>query len=256
MGLKQGMVTDDTTMSLALGNTIINTQRINPYDIAHAFSDWLKAKPIDVGNTVRRGIQNFRITNDPFVSENGHSAGNGACMRCLPIAISTLNKPRTDVILANKYQGHITHNNKLSDVGTQCVIDMVQMAINGNDLESVLSGPVSDLTRIHKEFQFHEHPASNPSGYIVDTLKTVFESLASTESFEDCLVRVVNRGGDADTTGAIAGMIAGSLYGFESIPEHWIDQLDANVHSECEYQAKMLYQLRDNIHISDSNPLI
>ena len=254
--LKPGKITDDTSMSLALGETIIQTQRINPYDIAHSFSAWLKSNPIDVGNTVRRGIQYFRTTNDPCTSENDNAAGNGACMRSLPIAIATLDKAHTDVVQANLYQNHITHNNALSDAGTQCVIDMVQLALQGESINVLFSGPVVQLIKSHPEFGFYSHHVNNPSGYIVETLQAVFQSLSSTDSFETCLIDIVNRGGDADTTGAIAGMIAGALYSRDNIPKHWMNKLDPDIYIDCESQAKKLYDMRMNIHISDSNPLI
>ena len=254
--LQPGHVTDDTSMSLAMGKTIIENQRINPYDIAHSFSMWLKSKPIDIGNTVRRGIQHFRVTNDPCSPESEYAAGNGACMRCLPVAIATLAMGRSYVLRANLHQSHVTHTNKLSDAGTQCVIDMIQMALRGEDLSSLLAGPVVDLINIQPEFDFHKNEITNPSGYIVDTLQAVFQALSETSSFEECLVNVVNRGGDADTSGAIAGMIAGSLYGLSGIPKRWLESLDPEIADECEFQAGRLYDLRNDIHISDSNPLI
>jgi len=53
---------------------------------------------------------------------------------------------------------------------------------------------------------------------------------------------VVNQGGDADTTGAIAGMIAGALYGQEQIPRVWLRKLDKNVRKEIEELVpKLLY---------------
>lgn len=34
-----------------------------------------------------------------------------------------------------------------------------------------------------------------------------------------------NMGGDADTIAAICGGLAGAYYGFEAIPERWVDAL-------------------------------
>ncbi|HBO69454.1 MAG TPA: hypothetical protein DD658_04630, partial [Deltaproteobacteria bacterium] len=58
--------------------------------------------------------------------------------------------------------------------------------------------------------------------------------------FEECLVRIVNQGGDADTTGAIAGMIAGAFYGTSAIPGKWLRKLDETVRSEAEAHAVRL----------------
>ncbi len=53
-----------------------------------------------------------------------------------------------------------------------------------------------------------------------------------TNTFEDCLIRVVNRGGDADTTGAMVGALAGALYGLDAIPKRWLKALQKEVREE------------------------
>ncbi len=42
-------------------------------------------------------------------------------------------------------------------------------------------------------------------------------------SYEEAVLKAVNLGGDTDTTGAVAGGIAGIYYGFSSIPQKWIE---------------------------------
>ena len=71
----------------------------------------------------------------------------------------------------------------------------------------------------------------------------MFQSFFDTDDFRDCLIDVVNRGGDADTTGAIAGMLAGALYGMDDIPETWLKTLDTNTGRSCTVQARALIQL-------------
>lgn len=46
--------------------------------------------------------------------------------------------------------------------------------------------------------------------------------LLTTESLEEALIDVVNLGGDADSTGAILGALAGALYGASSLPDRWL----------------------------------
>ena len=67
---------------------------------------------------------------------------------------------------------------------------------------------------------------------MVDTLRTVFDAFFSTDNFEDCVVKTVNRGGDADTTGSIAGAIAGARYGVDAIPQRWLRALDPDLREE------------------------
>jgi ADP-ribosylglycohydrolase len=49
--------------------------------------------------------------------------------------------------------------------------------------------------------------------------------LLTTDSFEEALIEVVNLGGDADSTGAILGALAGAHYGADAIPTRWLEGL-------------------------------
>jgi len=244
LNLKVGQVTDDTTMALALGSAILAQGRVQAQPVAEAFDAWMRAKPVDIGNTVRRGLLRFRETGQTEMPENEHDAGNGAAMRVLPAALATLNQPEEVVRLACLTQAHITHNNPLSDAGTVCLALMVRDAIGGADKYRLLHERAHPLARLHPEFTFRAvRQQANPSGYIADTVVAVFQALFDTDDFESCLVDVVNRGGDADTTGAIAGMLAGAMYGRAAIPKRWLDALDPAMRLACEEQAAALVKL-------------
>lgn len=250
--LKAGQVTDDTTMSLALGEAILARQAIDPRAIGAAFDAWMRAKPVDIGNTVRRGILNYRNSGAISVEPNEHDAGNGACMRVLPVALTTLYQSSEEIAAAVKLQAHMTHNNPLSDAASNCVVQMVQRALSGVAKVELLFGAVRALTQQHPEFLFRQRNADNPSGYIVHTLRAVFQAFFDTDSFEECLIEVVNRGGDADTTGAIAGMIAGAHYGLETIPDRWLKSLDKETARQCRKQATALMALSDKNRNNES----
>lgn len=238
--LQAGQVTDDTTMSLALGEAILG-HGIDAVAMAQGLDGWMRGKPVDIGNTVRRGLLRFRISGEPHGMVDEHDAGNGACMRSLPIALATLGWPQERVNAAMVAQNHITHNNPLSDAATLCVIRMVQRSLQGASLAELLHGPVHRLLEAYPEFSFRQRkPIGNPSAYIVHTLRCVLEIFFDTDSFEACLVETVNRGGDADTTGAIAGMVAGAYYGLEAIPTRWLKRLDSTVEQHCRQQALAL----------------
>jgi ADP-ribosylglycohydrolase len=65
----------------------------------------------------------------------------------------------------------------------------------------------------------------NSSGYVVDTLDAALWCLLTTGCYTECVLKAVNLGGDADTTAAVAGGLAGLLYGAGSIPAEWVDAL-------------------------------
>jgi ADP-ribosyl-[dinitrogen reductase] hydrolase len=78
---------------------------------------------------------------------------------------------------------------------------------------------------------------------VVETVQTVLHHLFTTADFEACLVGTVNRGDDADTTGAIAGMLAGAYYGPEGLPRRWLRRLDRRLVAELEALATRLVDL-------------
>jgi ADP-ribosyl-[dinitrogen reductase] hydrolase len=242
--LKAGQVTDDTTMSLALGGAILKHGHVDALAAAQAFDVWMRAKPVDIGNTVRRNLIQFRNTGNPEAPYSDHDAGNGALMRVLPIALATLGQPEQDVRAACRAQGHVTHNSALSDAACEVMVMMIQDALQGRDKNYLLERHAHPLVARHPEFKFQAiRSISNPSGYVVDTIQAVFQSFFDTDDFRSCLVDVVNRGGDADTTGAIAGMLAGALYGLDTIPEEWKKKLNTEVRTLCETQAIALTSL-------------
>ncbi len=243
--LRTGQVTDDTTMALALGQSILEAGRVDAHAAATAFDAWMRAKPVDIGATVRRGLLTFRKTGHPETPLNEHDAGNGAAMRVLPVALATLGQPEDAVRAACRAQAHVTHHNPLSDAATETLALMVQDALRGADKLQLLHQRAPPLAKQHPEFAFRAtRQRHNPSGYIVETLQAVFQALFDTDNFEDCLIDVVNRGGDADTTGAIAGMLAGALYGPAAIPWRWLHGLEAQTRHLCETQATALLEIR------------
>jgi ADP-ribosyl-[dinitrogen reductase] hydrolase len=60
---------------------------------------------------------------------------------------------------------------------------------------------------------------------VVSSLHSALWAFATGDSFEDIVLKAVNLGNDADTTAAIAGQFAGAFYGYNAIPERFIEGL-------------------------------
>jgi ADP-ribosyl-[dinitrogen reductase] hydrolase len=238
--LKPGQVTDDTGMSLALGDAIVSAQGWNMQAVASAFATWLRTKPPDVGNTCRRGIRRY-INDGTLVSPpSDGDAGNGACMRILPLAIATFGD---DPVLERRTidQCHFTHNHPYSDAATLCIARMVHRLLGGEGLLGCRR-EVNRLIEQHPVFRFEPYP-KRASPYIVDTMQTVLFHFFRADDYERCVIDVVNRGEDADTTGAIVGMLAGAARGVGAIPGEWIDTLDPVIRERIESQVEALVAL-------------
>lgn len=62
-------------------------------------------------------------------------------------------------------------------------------------------------------------------GFPPACIPACFHTLLTTDGFEEAIIEIVNLGGDADTTGAILGALAGARYGVDAIPGRWLDGL-------------------------------
>jgi len=240
--LKAGRVTDDTEMSLALGRALIASGGWNANAVGDSFAAWLKSRPIDIGNTCRRGIQRYMLDGSLSGPVSESDGGNGAAMRIFPVVLATL---IDDAAFRQQTleQAHLTHNHPLSDAATLALGQMTRALLKGGGVKECRE-VVKALLCEYPKFQFHPYPG-RASGYIVDTMQTVLHHFFITDSFETLVVDTVNRGEDADTTGAIVGMLGGALYGAGAIPRRWLNKLDMKVVTEIQWQVEGLLRLAE-----------
>jgi ADP-ribosyl-[dinitrogen reductase] hydrolase len=246
--LRPGQVTDDTQMSMCIARSLAGVG-YSPEDIARHFVTWYQSKPPDVGNTCRRGIARFINHGTVHGLPNDGDAGNGAAMRMAPVAVAALADARLleDITVG---QAHITHHHALSDAASLLVGRLIQLALIGHAMDR-LRRQADDTVAKFPTFRYSPYHGLS-SAYVVDTMQTVLHFLFSTCSFEECVVATVNQGGDADTTGAIAGAIAGAYYGLEAIPREWLRKLDPGVRADLTMLAD---QLVDRSPLAKGQPI-
>ncbi|HVI74128.1 MAG TPA: ADP-ribosyl-[dinitrogen reductase] hydrolase [Anaeromyxobacteraceae bacterium] len=238
--LAPGDVTDDTEMSLALAEAIVSRGRFEARAAAEALAAWMRSRPTDVGNTVRRGLRRYLLEGTLEAPPAQYDAGNGAAMRMVPVALATLGD-RAQLAREAVAQARITHHHPLSDLACVHVGQLVQLGCLATP-PGALRRASDALVTAHPNLAF-EAWRGPPSGYVLDTLRTVLRWVHASRSFEECLVGVVNEGGDADTTGAIAGGIAGALYGAEALPARWLRRLDRRLVARIQALADRLVEL-------------
>ncbi len=242
--LKPGQVTDDTQMSLHLGRALVKEKGWALATVCEEFAEWLRSKPPDVGNTCRRGIRRYMTEGSLQTPFHEGDAGNGACMRNLPVVLASL----WDEDAFTRWtleQAHITHNHPLSDDATLSLGRMTRTLLLGGGIKHVRD-EANALIAKHRTFNFTPYKGQS-SAYVVDTVQTVLHHYFRTDSYRSCVVDVVNQGGDADTTGAIAGMLAGATYGLKSIPSQWLNKVDPQITSEIRQQVDTLLTIAETL---------
>lgn len=242
--LAPGQVTDDTTMSLALGDALLRGQReLGAFDtrvVADGFVAWWRAKPVDCGNTCRRGIQRYVNDGSLQAPPNDGDAGNGALMRNLPVVLATL-EDETAFRCVSLAQARITHHHPLSDEAVLGVGHLLRALLRGASAET-LQAMCEVFVTCHPAFRFRPYPG-RASAYVVDTVQTVLHHVSAHHDFETAVTATVNRGEDADTNGALAGMLAGARCGADALPRRWLRQLAPAVVQAVTDQASALVAL-------------
>jgi ADP-ribosyl-[dinitrogen reductase] hydrolase len=148
--------------------------------------------------------------------------GNGAIMRMAPHILFNHNN-KTMAIAESVAGGLLTH-------GTgKCVVYSAALA------EELFDGNVKFNQALY------DKGISEESGTVMGCYASAWNSVCSTTTFEDALIHAVNKGGDADTVGAVTGMIAGRIYGYDAIPQRWLDKLVD--HNKLLATATMLYNM-------------
>jgi ADP-ribosyl-[dinitrogen reductase] hydrolase len=158
-------------------------------------------------------------------------------MRMAPIALAAL----ADAQLLDAQaieQAHITHHHPLSDAACVLVGRLIQLALIGHGMHRLRRQADATIAEF-PNFRYAPYHGLS-TAYVVDTMQTVLHFLFATSSFEECLIAIVNQGGDADTTGAIVGAIAGAYYGIDAIPREWVRKLDPTARAEIQDLADQL----------------
>ncbi len=257
-GLEAGKWTDDTSMALCLGDSLIEKEEFNAFDQLERYVRWMTegynsstGNCFDIGNATRQALYLYESTGQPYCGDTDrNSAGNGSIMRLAPIPIMYYNKP-VQLLKYSALSSKTTHS------APQCVDACIYMsaiissAINGISKENLLNDGLLDhfysgldisidasiKEILHGSFKEKEPPQIYGSGYVVKTLEAALWAFNSTSDFESGALKVVNLGDDADTTGAVYGQIAGAYYGLEGIPEKWRKKIyrsfDMEIMSEC-----------------------
>jgi ADP-ribosyl-[dinitrogen reductase] hydrolase len=242
--LAPGQVTDDTTMSLALGDALLRGDALgrgfDTHLIADAFVAWWRAVPVDCGNTCRRGIQRYLHDGSLEGPMNEGDGGNGALMRMLPAVLATLGDEAEFERVAIA-QAHVTHHHPLSDAAVLGIGRLLRLLLAGAGEEAQWAA-ITRFVGAHPAFRFDPYPG-RASGYVVDTVQTVLHAFVMQPDFEAAVTAAVNRGDDADTSGAIVGMLAGARCGAGALPRRWLGRLAGGVVRRITDQASALVAL-------------
>jgi ADP-ribosyl-[dinitrogen reductase] hydrolase len=227
-------ISDDTQLTLATCEAIIEAGSVSPDVIASTFLRWYRQRRFSgLGSATLKALRDL--------DAGGHwaqagargemAAGNGAAMRIAPLAfLLDLSDPDARTLLRDV--SRITHHNEEAYVGALAVCIAIQSGpvVSSSAALACVAGELPDSRVRDRLLSLAALPEGSDiafvgarfgaSGYVVDTVPlAVFASQRSaTMPLGSIFAALVEAGGDADTTCSIAGQIAGAHLGFSALP--------------------------------------
>ncbi|HSC88134.1 MAG TPA: ADP-ribosylglycohydrolase family protein [Polyangiaceae bacterium] len=255
--LPPGYWTDDTSMALCLGTSLIERAGFDATDQMQRYTRWrhegyLSSTGVcfDIGNTVAAALGRFASNGDPFAgSTDPNTAGNGSLMRLAPVPIHWWRDPAQAIHYAGE-SSRTTHGARTAVDACRYYAGLMVSAIAGASKAELLSelhapsgfdwstAPLcSEIDGIARgSFKLKEPPEIRGSGYVVASLEAALWAFDRSNDFRSGCLLAANLGEDADTTAAIYGQLAGAFYGEEGLPEDWLAKLHdrAAIHALAE----------------------
>jgi len=251
--LPPGSWTDDSSLTLALLESIRRTGCIDYTDIMDNFVKWLDGGEFtpygyayDIGRGTMSAINRYKRYHKPHKAGNidERSNGNGSLMRIMPAVLYCIDNALSSdeaIDIIHKVGG-LTHAHIRSNIACGLYYFMAAAVLNGDDnltgrLQAGLDKGFAFYEQYladHENLEYYDRlrelssfmalPENSirSSGYVVDALEAAVWALANSGSFVEALLEAVNLGDDTDTVGAIAGGLAGLYYGYDAIPEDWL----------------------------------
>ncbi len=220
-----GTWSDDTSMTLATLDSLKNNDgRIVPDDIRRNFNNWLKHGDYTVdGDVFDAGITTCTALRKGKPAMGEWDNGNGSLMRILPLAFVDCTDDEIRAVSA------ITHGHRISEEACVIYVHVAKRLLAGEDISTII--PTLNYEKPYERLRYISDLDSSQiksSGYVVDTLEAALWAVSHKgeweKSFRGDILAAVNLGKDTDTVGAVAGGLAGIIYGLDDACD-WVDRL-------------------------------
>jgi ADP-ribosylglycohydrolase len=243
-GLNAGEWTDDTSMALALADSIASVGwDLN--DQAARYVEWWKTgkysvngRCFDIGITTANALRKFLTTGTALTSGDSseRASGNGSIMRLAPVPIryAELYPDQVEELSRLAEESSVpTHASEQCRSACRYLATVVAALVHGEDRAVVLSPDwkhlklLNDIKPLHPliqevaqgSFRHKQPPAIEGIGWVVKSLEAALWAFHEVDTFEEAVLRAVKLGDDADTTGAVCGQLAGAYWGESGISE-------------------------------------
>lgn len=254
-----GTWSDDSSLAFCLAESLCKGYDLK--DLAQRFINWTdygywtaRGRVFDIGVATNTAIIKLRFGVDPVLAGGRAEMdnGNGSLMRVLPLIFYSHHKPVSDRFRLVAEVSSLTHGHIRSILACFIYTELARSLLTEpdkpkafNQMKLIVNGFVNEYNVAPAgELRLFQRILENPAlpqtgkpladchesdiqstGYVLHTLEASLWSLLTTDSFSEAVLRAVNLGSDTDTTGCVAGGLAGLCYGVGSMPRPWLSVL-------------------------------
>lgn len=232
LDLDPGEITDDTQQTLILSRAL-NEGGLDLESFGAGLLDWYRSAPKDIGNTTVVALRALASGATPeesglvALAERGErgAAANGAVMRCAPVALRFRSDPAR-LVQASLASAKVTHAESRASWGAVAVNQALVHLLNGGAVEEALAAAVIGIPDQQVRDAVLGAAAMKrdevgAGGFVLHTVGASFWALANFPTAEEIIIQAVSLGEDADSTGAVAGALAGAAFGAQALPIRW-----------------------------------
>lgn len=250
--LMAGQWTDDTSLALAMADSI-GKKGWDINDQIQRYVEWWQTGKysvngwcFDIGGITRSALERYtgfdgweKYAVRSCADSAPSSSGNGSIMRLAPVPIKYADLYPNDIQKLGTFGVESSIPTHASD---QCVSACLYMTvvlaalIQGESRKTVLDPEWDGLNQIAEDLDplilkvakgsFRNNKNIKGSGWVVESLEAALWAFYDAKDFEEAVLKAVNLGDDADTTGAVCGQFAGAYWGESGIPESLRSGLD------------------------------
>jgi ADP-ribosylglycohydrolase len=244
-----GTWSDDGSLTLCTAEALLDG-----FDLARAaesFVGWLDqglwtpyGRVFDIGYTTRAAIKQLRRGVPPLEAGGAREQdnGNGSLMRILPLALRWPHLPAPELLQRAQALSCLTHAHPRSQLACGFYTVLATRLLAGEEPAAAYQQTIEIVEPLYRQPPFvaelphfrrvlggrigdEPKEAILGDGYVVHTLEASLWCLLKADSYHDAALAAVNLGEDTDTTAAVAGGLAGILWGVDGIPADWMSAL-------------------------------
>src|SRR3954464_4225609 len=226
-----GEFTDDTQMALLVASSLVDRGGLDEADLFERFRTWAEADPKDVNIQTRAVLgsgQPWDVAAAEHFRRTGRAAGNGSLMRTTPAAIRFSRDGRDVTMDTARRISALTHGDPSTGEGCAIFHELMRVALDGGDPLAAIPSALEAVADEHRDrwatvlaADWTPSDATESNGAVWPTLGQAVWGLRHGHDFAEVMRLVIDLGGDTDTVAAVAGGLAGAVFGMGGIPMRW-----------------------------------